>query len=199
MLLHSASGVLDRRWSSLRPVVSSSCLLTELLATSFAVVPLGVLDSLQQLSVGDTAVCNTVELSELTLLLALVILLLEETAAQELVQLVLIDDVPLVLDRARVSSLVDQLRHQLALLLAIVQSFVLHDQGLFLLDVLATALEILKLTGALSIGSLLLLDLGELELLHHALLGEIVVLVLLLVVHDSHLAILLLLESLIHL
>jgi len=90
-----------------------------------------MLDALEQLSISDAAVCESLELSEFTLFLALVVALFEQAASQELIQLVLIDDMTLVLDWTRVSCLEDKFGHESDLLFAVLECFVMSNERLF--------------------------------------------------------------------
>lgn len=108
----------------------------------------------------------------------------------------LVHDVTLVLDRSRISSLVDDLRHDADLLDAKLKFIVLDffdDIKRFISDLL------LLFAGSSCVSSLLLLDLSKLDLSKHFFLGKITILILLIRSHEFHLTLLLSSESLVHL
>ena len=100
----------------------------------------------------------------------------------------------LVLDGSRVTGLEDKLGHDVDLFNKHLKLIVLQ-----LVDWISLVVMNLQFASSCSISHLLLLNLGELDLLEHLLLGEVSVLVLLVGAHEGHLALLLTSHGLVHL
>ena len=131
-------------------------------------------DALKQFGVGDATVgshmlVDTRVVGQRELVEVLVLFLIEQVPAQELVQLVHVEEMALVLHWPRVGRLEDQLGHESDLLLALFKLLIL---GLESGQVLSRC-RLIELTGTGRIRQLLLLDFGQLDLLQSLLLGVI--------------------------
>ena len=152
--------------------ITLASLAVDLVATSQFVVLLGCGDALEKLSVRDSLVvlghADEVRLvaERVVRTLSVFILLSQQIPSKELVELVLVDEMALVLHRLRVGCLVDELGHEANLLHTELELFVLGLKA-----VKRLTLKLLHLTGSSCVGSLLLLDLSQLDLLEHLVLS----------------------------
>ena len=124
-------------------------------------------------------------------------LVIKEISTKELVELVLVEQMALELNRSWVGCLVNELWHEAHLLDAELKFFVLRFEASQVFSLPSVSLH--KFTCTSRIGSLFLLDLSQFELLKHLFFDKISIFLLLALAHEVHLSFLLSSQCLVHL